>query len=625
VQRLIRFTYPIIEKWINLRQLKNCFNPIVVEIEKDLLDKDAIITTAEELINNRFVIFGKQFEFSNKIPWDTDFNTGFVWEKGVFFKNYIQVDINNNADVKYPRELSRFHHGLYLGQAYYLTKDEKYYDKFKSDVMDWINENPFMRSINWGCTQDVSIRAVNWIWGMAFFDEKLKSDTNFKHHIENSLYKHGFFVYMYPERNTYNNHNHYLSDLVGQIYLGLYFRNDKYGSSWLSWGIEELYREIRYQILPSGPSYERSINYNRFVTEMIVYAIILLRNNNYQIPQDIWYRLELMIEFVMYYTKPDGFAPIIGDQDDARLLPFSLIKNIDHKYLLNFGAVLFNRSDFKYWSKGFNPDCAMIIGKEAKLKFDSIETSESKLLSKAYPDAGFYIIRHDDDYMFINNSGKSKYSELGGGTHTHSDLLSFELCIAGKAFIVDAGSYVYSGNPQMRKHFRSSSMHNTIVVDDQDQNIIKHIHLWDFEMVSIPETIKWEDTKENVVFVGKHNGYNRLQDPVTHQREINYDKIEMKFDLKDTVFSQNTHKIQLFLHFDIGIDFEIIGNTIQTKCSDNNNIEMMFESNHDLVITKLEGMLSKGYGHFSKSNTLCLESVSQGCVYIETIIKRLNK
>jgi hypothetical protein len=167
---------------------------------------------------------------------------------------------------------------------------------------------------------------------------------------------------------------------VGQIYLGLYFRNDKYGSSWLSWGIEELYREIRYQILPSGPSYERSINYNRFVTEMIVYAIILLRNNNYQIPQDIWYRLELMIEFVMYYTKPDGFAPIIGDQDDERLLPFSLIKNIDHKYLLNYGAVLFNRSDFKYWSKGFNPDCAMIIGKEAKLKFDSIETSESYLL-----------------------------------------------------------------------------------------------------------------------------------------------------------------------------------------------------------------------------------------------------
>jgi hypothetical protein len=493
IQKFAEINLQLLEKWLDKRSFINCEHPIGIDSSLYTEIDRTIINEADNILHGQYRLFGRLFDMGAKISWDKDFVSGFNWPKGTFFKYYQQVDLNNSADVKYPRELSRFHHALALGQAYQITGNPEYYKCFKANVLDWIDENPYMRSINWGCTQDVAIRAVNWLWGITFFQNALAKDLGFKQKLDRNLYKHGFYIYLYPEKGNYNNHNHYLSDLVGQIYIGIYFKDDKYAKNWLNWGIEELYREIRYQILPSGPSYERSINYNRFVTEMLFSAIILLRNNGYLVPQDIMYRMEKMLEFVMHYIKPDGFAPNIGDQDDARLHPFGLENNLDHRYLLSLGAVIWGRGDFKFWSKGYHVESAIQLGTESERIYNQIKTIETPLKSEAYPDAGFYIIRDESNYMFINNSGKSKYNELGGGTHTHSDLLSFELCMGDKTFLIDPGSYKYSGDPDMRMHFRSTKMHNTLSIDKQNQHTLNRLTLWDFPNDAIPQTTLWSD------------------------------------------------------------------------------------------------------------------------------------
>jgi len=592
-------------------------------IEADDKTKEEIRINADAIVNGQYRIFNKVYDFSHRIPWNSDFESGFNWPKGLFCRKYIQVELTNNADVKYPRELSRFHHALILGQAYLLTKEKQYYIKFKQDVLDWIEENPFMKSINWGCTQDVSIRAVNWLWAIAFFAEELSMDHVFKQTIDRSLYQHGFFIYMYPEKSIYNNHNHYISDLVGQIYLGLYFKKDKHAQNWLNWGIEELYREIRYEILPTGPSYEKSTNYHRFVTEMIFSALILLQKERYEIPQDILFRVEKMLEFIMYYIKPDGNAPIIGDQDDARLHPFSLISNLDHRYLLCLGAVFFQRGDFKYHAKRFYSDCSILLGEEGFSRFNDLQPDTRPLSSKAFPDAGFYIIRDQDNYMFINNSGKSKYNELGGGTHTHSDLLSFELYMGNKTFIIDPGSYIYSGDPDMRMHFRSTKMHNTITVDDQNQNTIKRDVLWDFERDAKPHTSKWQNTDDKTIFEGEHTGYLRLKQPVIHRRYIEYDYAEKYFLIKDMIIGEGIHKIDLYFHFDVGIDLIIGDKRVQTNCEDGYDIELNFISGSQIVISKYEDFVSKSYGMKANANVLQVELVIQCPVIINTLIKRV--
>ena len=68
--------------------------------------------------------------------------------------------------------------------------------------------------------------------------------------IRGSLYQHGWFIFRNPEKEPFNNHNHYLADLAGQIHLGLLFGDLEEPRKWLKKGKEELFREIRMQILP---------------------------------------------------------------------------------------------------------------------------------------------------------------------------------------------------------------------------------------------------------------------------------------------------------------------------------------------------------------------------------------
>jgi len=317
-----------------------------------------IIVDADKLISGDFKIFSKQINFKDGIDWHIDFNSGFRWPKGKLYSKYKQVDIKTNADVKYPRELSRCHHFLCLGEAYILTNDEKYTKEFIDEVKSWIGENPYKKSINWACSMDIAIRASNWIYSLRMFVESPLVTNDFIHEIITSLYLHGRFIYEHPEKNRVYNGNHYLSDLAGQILIALLFEdvdNDE-TKLWKENGIYELFKEIRLQILPTGFTYERTTNYHRLVTELISYTIIVLKNNQIEIPQDISFRIKRMFEIILNYMHSEGYAPIIGDQDSGRFLPFYTYNINYQKYLMNIGAVLFDDGIFKHCSQKNNID-----------------------------------------------------------------------------------------------------------------------------------------------------------------------------------------------------------------------------------------------------------------------------
>ena len=618
----------VISNWyINKNKIKILIKNILGDFSNfsefiDPKQENEIIFLADEYLEHNFNILGSGKVKLVPMDWHTDFKTGFRWKPGKFYKDYIQVDLTNNADVKIPRELSRCHHFLILGQAYLLTNDEKYTKEFINEIIDWIDKNPLMYSINWGCTMDVAIRAVNWIYALGIFITSSLLKNNILKKILISLYEHGYFIYRNPEKSINNNHNHYISDLTGQIYLGILFKELPESKKWLNKGVSELFREMRLQILPSGVNYERSINYNRLVLELFSSAIILLKKNHFEIPSDIYYRLEKMFEFVMFYIKPDGLAPVIGDQDDARLHPFGLQKNIDHRYLLSIGSVLFNRSDFKKYSSGYNPDVFFLLGYNSKKAYDKLCNIDFKLKSKAFSDAGFFIMREKKNYMFINMSGKSRYSEISGGTHTHSDLLSFELFMEDKTFLVDTGSYVYSADPKARRLFRSTSMHNTVVVDRQDQNVIKEEILWDFERNAIPKLNQWESNNRYDFFDGEHSGYQRLKEPVVHRRNIYFDKKLIKWEITDYLTGLGQHYFEWYFHFDVGIDFIIKENRVLTTCSDGVNISIIFYSEHPFNIEKERGWVSKAYGEKEQAKVLKISLRWECPIQMKTIIEK---
>ena len=103
------------------------------------------------------------------IDWHCDFKSKTRWNEKTFYLD-IPLKPSHNSDIKIPRELSRFQHI----QSIFFSNDERASTEFFLQVIDWIISNPFKRGVNWACTMDVSIRAINWIWGIRFLKTNLK-------------------------------------------------------------------------------------------------------------------------------------------------------------------------------------------------------------------------------------------------------------------------------------------------------------------------------------------------------------------------------------------------------------------------------------------------------------------
>jgi hypothetical protein len=590
----------------NLEFISNLSSIISIPTDIDIneTEKNTIIKRADKTINGIYNLLGSGDTELNPIEWHTDFKTGFYWPSGTFYRRYKQEETDTDSDVKVPRELSRCHHLLISGLAFKQTKNEKYAKICVDQMKNWIDENPLMQSINWGCTMDVAIRAVNWIWTLGLISGSKGLDNKTVEKIKSSLYQHGWFIWRNPEKALFNNGNHYLADLAGQIHTGLLLKNLEEPKKWFKKGKEELFREIRMQILPSGMSYERSTNYNRLVLELILVLILLLKRNDYEIPSDIWYRLEKMVEFIMYTLKPDGSSPIIGDQDNGRLLPFGAEETNNFRYLLSLGALLYKRSDFKHFGDGFNIYCSILDGEGAFERWHRIPDLHPDLESKAFSDSGIYIMRKNNNYLLFNATGKGLYPELVSGSHTHSDLFSFELFTQGRSFLVDPGSYVYTADADQRMLFRSTKMHNTVTVDGESQDILHKEAIWGYSRNAIPEVLKWESNDNLDIVTAVHNGYTRLPEPVLHERTVIFDKINEKWVIQDTISGEGYHSCEWYFHFDAGINFEIKRNMVETDCGDGKDIILIFEEKPGLTFRKEKSFVSKSYGTKEESYVL---------------------
>ncbi len=90
-----------------------------------------------------------------------------------------------------------------------------------------------------------------------------------------------------------------------------------------------------------------------------------------------------------------------------------------------------------------------------------------KIKLRPYPQSGIYIFKSERIHLTVT---ATPAGQGGLGGHSHNDKLSFELNIDGDDIIVDPGTYLYTPLPEIRNHFRSVSVHNTAIVEGQEQN-----------------------------------------------------------------------------------------------------------------------------------------------------------
>jgi len=335
----IRSQAKVLNKKIFVKRLQTAIGGFqgLPDIFRDTEDSEAVLEWADKTINQEFDYLGSGLVKLNPIDWHLDFKSGFRWSKGRFYLRYKQVDLSNTSDVKVPWELSRCHHLLWLGEAYLLTKDEKYAKEVVDQLEWWIDENPLMYSINWTCAMDVAIRAVNWMYAINMISASTALNEVALKRIHGSLFEHGWFIFRNIEKWYPYSANHYAANVTGLLYLSQLFKDTNEGEKWRNYALKEYFLEVRFQVLPSGAHFERSISYHRLMTELFAYPYFMLQRVKEPIPLDIQLRVESMFDFTDHYTKPNSLAPQMGDNDDGRLLPFVKRDFRVHDYLLSIG------------------------------------------------------------------------------------------------------------------------------------------------------------------------------------------------------------------------------------------------------------------------------------------------
>ncbi len=111
---------------------------------------------------------------------------------------------------------------------------------------------------------------------------------------------------------------------------------------------------------------------------------------------------------------------------------------------------------------------------------------------------------------------------------------------------------------------------------------------------------------------------------MTHYREIQFNKKEIYWTIEDRFEGSGSHSIDLYFHFDTGIDFIIEGNSIRTRCSDANNILMLVNSEETITFQKIESFVSKSYGSKKPSYSLKVSYQGNKLKKIITTIRQNN-
>ena len=466
----------------------------------------------------RFDLLGSgSVKLGPSLPWHTDFKSGRQWPL-LFAPNIDYQELDRPTDIKVPWELSRCQHFTTLGQAYWLTADERYAQEIVDETRDWIARNPWGYGVNWACAMDVALRAVSWIWGFYYIGgSNACASPAFRGEFLRVLYLHGQFVETYIERADVNG-NHYLCDGVGLVFLGAFFRSTRKGQRWLRLGTDIIAAEIFNQTTEDGVDFEKSTAYHRLVLEAFLTCGVLLELHGEPLPPSWRARAERMLEFVEAYVKPDGLVPLIGDADDGRIQKLGPQPLADHRYLLSTGAALFGREDFKRAACRFHEESFWLLGPEAGTVFDGLNASLSTPQSRAFPEGGFYVLRSERAHVVVDCG---EVGMQGRGGHGHNDILSFELWLDGTNFVTDCGAYLYTPSREWRNRFRSTAFHNVVQVEDEELNrFLIPDNLWQLHDDARPRDVVWRCGEDVDYFRGSHSGYLRLTPPVAVTREI---------------------------------------------------------------------------------------------------------
>jgi uncharacterized heparinase superfamily protein len=365
-------------------------------------------------------------------------------------------------------QLHYFCYAVWGARAFVERGDTTAMNVCQNLIESWVREARIGRSDGWDA-YPISLRVVNWIYAYALVAETYP-DQSFLGLWRTSIYQQLDFLSRHLEFHLLA--NHLLKNAKALVIGGLFFGHE----AWLRKGERLLWRELNEQVLRDGGHYERAPMYHAIaLTDWLeCFALLKAAGRRINNEEEIATRLRTMAGFLEAMSYADGTLALFNDSansEEARPQPILAAAE-------------------------------RIVGYRARQ------------YASAFPQTGYYLWSSaEGQEKIIIDAGEPAVSY--NTAHAQCDLLSYELWLEGRPFIVDSGVHGYGGD-QFREYCRATRAHNTVMFDKREQS-----EVWGtFRLARRAEVVRAaaQGDEAKWMFAGAYHPYYNKQ--WTHEREI---------------------------------------------------------------------------------------------------------
>jgi hypothetical protein len=592
-----------------------------------------LTTAAERILAGKYSFFDlDECELGDPPQWNRDPLT----QRAAGGRRASAIDYRDEREVgniKYLWEPNRHLHLPVLAQAHAVTGDARYALAIRAQVESWIEQCPEGWGPNWISPLELGIRLINWsiTWQLlGGLRSKLFTGPDgeaFRDRWLDSIYRQTRMIAGNLSRYSSAN-NHLIGEAAG-VYVA--------ASTWplwpqvTAWGEKcrvILEEECHRQNAPDGGNREQAFAYQTFVLDFLLISGLAARARGEDFAPVYWRRIEVMIDFLASMTDVAGRLPMVGDADDGQVVSLATEPGFStHLSLIATGAVLFSRPDLAVKAGSLDGKTTTLLGVEAVRRLGQLKQRGRQGFRPRlqFSESGYYLMGSGfdtpDEVRLLVDSGPLGYLSIAA--HGHADALSFVLSIGDREILVDPGTYAYHTDPSWRRYFRSTLAHNTVGIDEQDQSVQAGNFMWTHHAQA--RCIEFEAGADRQRFMGEHYGYQRLEDPVIHRREIVCDSKRQVIEVIDMLRCDGQHRARRSWHFAEGCQVERAGNSLKVT---NGLTQVLFEpleAPESLQIIRggnaeQGGWVSRSFGRKQPSTTVHWYSPVAGVTVLRTRI-----